>query len=106
MLCSYNYAVSAVLFGQAAGVVVRAEDVPRLEPWANFWLLWTGSRFLRSYLEAADTALFLPGTREELHVLLDCFLLERTLDELTFDLSTRPEWVRMPLRGLLQLLDK
>ncbi len=105
MVRSFHYCSSAVLLGQVAGMVVRPEDLPRLEPWANFWYLWVSSRFLRGYLETAGPVPFLPANRDELHVLLDSFLLEKTLHELAYDLTYRPGWAGIPLRGLLQLLD-
>lgn len=105
MLRSFHYCASAVLLGQATGLVLRPEDVVCLEPWANYWYLWVSSRFLKSYLQTAADAPFLPQTPPELQVLLDCYLLEKTVHELAYDLTNRPDWVRVPLRGLLQMLE-
>jgi len=38
-------------------------------------------------------------------VLLDAYLLEKALKELGHELNNRPDWVRVPLQGILQLLD-
>jgi maltose alpha-D-glucosyltransferase/alpha-amylase len=36
--------------------------------------------------------------------LLGLFVLEKALYELGYELNNRPDWVRIPLRGLLALL--
>jgi maltose alpha-D-glucosyltransferase/alpha-amylase len=38
-------------------------------------------------------------------VLLDAFVLEKAVYELNYELNNRPDWVRIPLRGILQLLE-
>jgi maltose alpha-D-glucosyltransferase / alpha-amylase len=37
-------------------------------------------------------------------VLLDVLVLEKTLYEINYELNHRPDWVDIPLRGLLQEL--
>ncbi len=102
MLRSFHYAAYAGLMGQAAGV--RPEDFEQLEPAAKYWFTWVAATYLRAYLEAADKALFLPKSKQELHTLLDIFLLEKAAYELGYELNNRPTWVRIPLEGILQLL--
>jgi maltose alpha-D-glucosyltransferase/alpha-amylase len=105
MLRSFHYAAYSALLGRAAGRVVRPEDLPMLEPWANYWHLSVSALFLKSYLELAGEAQFLPHGREELGALLDTYLLEKAVYELAYELNNRPDWVRIPLRGILQLLE-
>ena len=104
MLRSFHYASHAPLFGQAEGVVVRPEDLPRLEQWARFWYCWVSVAFLKGYLESAAEAAFLPESREEIQVLLDAFLLEKAIYELGYELNHRPTWVTIPAHGILDLL--
>jgi maltose alpha-D-glucosyltransferase/alpha-amylase len=102
MLRSFDYAAHTVLHGVAGDV--RPEDVPVLAPWARFWQQWASSAFLRAYLQtAADTPL-LPRTREDLARLLNVMLLEKNVYELGYELDNRPEWVRIPLAGILRAL--
>jgi maltose alpha-D-glucosyltransferase/alpha-amylase len=103
MLRSFHYATYAALLGQ--GVNVRPEDYPTLEPWAQFWYEWVGATFLRAYLEVARQGHFLPQEPEHLQILLDASLLEKALYELTYELNSRPDWVQVPLLGILQLLE-
>ena len=60
--------------------------------------------FLDAYLKAAAPAGFLPLAAEEVQLLLDAFLMEKALYELSYELNNRPDWVSIPLQGILQLL--
>jgi maltose alpha-D-glucosyltransferase/alpha-amylase len=48
--------------------------------------------------------MFVPREREELGTLLDVFLIEKAVYELGYELNHRPEWVSIPLRGILNIL--
>jgi predicted trehalose synthase len=75
-----------------------------MEPWMRFWTHWVSVTFLRAYLEAAWGAGFLPRTQEELRAMLELYVLDKAVYELQYELNNRPDWVRVPLWGLLQLL--
>ena len=83
---------------------VRPEDLGAVEPWARLWNVWMCSTFLDSYLEHAAPGGFLPANREELNILLNVYLFDKALYELGYELNNRPDWVRIPLTGILQLL--
>jgi len=104
MLRSFHYAPYAVVYGQSQGAVIREEDTAKLESGARFWQKWASAAFLRGYLERSSNAEHLPRTRDELRVLLDAHLLEKALYEIVYELNNRPEWVRIPIRGVLELL--
>jgi maltose alpha-D-glucosyltransferase/alpha-amylase len=101
MLRSYSYAAYAALFARAAN---QRLDFERLEPWARVWQIWVSASFLRGYLETAGPAPFLPLDPVQRRLLLDLFLLDKAFYELNYELNNRPEWVRIPLRGILELL--
>jgi predicted trehalose synthase len=60
--------------------------------------------FLRSYMSTAGTASFVPHNADDLEMELTTMLLEKALYELRYELNTRPDWVRIPLRGILDLM--
>jgi maltose alpha-D-glucosyltransferase/alpha-amylase len=105
MLRSFHYASRAPLTGEVGGSVVRPGDVTSLEPWADCWNGWVASAFLHGYLAVAKEGSFLPHTREELEVLLDVYLLEKAIYELGYELNNRPDWVKLPLLGILSLME-
>jgi maltose alpha-D-glucosyltransferase/alpha-amylase len=100
MLRSFSYAAYAALFAHAGG---HGADVERLEPWARAWQLWVGASFLRGYLATAGDAPFVPDDPGQCAALLNLFLIDKALYELQYELNTRPDWVRIPLRGLAEL---
>jgi maltose alpha-D-glucosyltransferase/alpha-amylase len=102
MLRSFDYAAYAGLFAITGD---RPADFQRLEPWARLWQQWTSAAFLRAYRASAAGAPFLPAQQESFAALLDTFLLDKALYELIYELNNRPDWVRIPLRGILGLLD-
>ncbi|MBV9494359.1 MAG: putative maltokinase, partial [Acidobacteria bacterium] len=104
MLRSFSYAPWAVIFGQAPGFVVRPEDRATLEAGAQFWQRCVSAAFLRSYLATASRGSFLPPTANEQQTLLEAYLLEKALYEIGYELNNRPDWIRIPLRGVLDLL--
>ena len=106
MLRSFHYAPYAVMFGQSPGAVIRPEDMAALEAGARFWYRWVSAAFLRAYLNESARGTHLPKTAEELQTLLDAHLLEKALYEIVYELNNRPEWVRIPLRGVLELLGR
>jgi maltose alpha-D-glucosyltransferase/alpha-amylase len=104
MLRSFHYAPYAVILGRAPGSVIRSEDVSALEAGARFWYRWVSAAFLRGYLAESARGSHLPKSREEIAVLLEAYLMEKALYEIRYELNSRPDWVQIPLRGLLQLL--
>ncbi|HWO94162.1 MAG TPA: putative maltokinase, partial [Dehalococcoidia bacterium] len=104
MLRSFHYAAYTALL-EADGAV-RDEDRPMLESWARVWHTWVSATFLRAYLETAAGASFLPADSGDLVTLLDAFIMEKAVYELGYELNNRPEWVRLPLQGILQLLEE
>jgi maltose alpha-D-glucosyltransferase/alpha-amylase len=104
MIRSFHYAGQSELLKRLAGGQVRREDAAALAPWVRAWDSWAAAAFLGSYLETATGASHVPTSRDELAGMLDAFLLEKALYELGYELNNRPDWVRIPLRGILQLM--
>jgi maltose alpha-D-glucosyltransferase/alpha-amylase len=104
MLRSFHYAVYNAWADRGVGGVLRPEDQKRLEPAAHFWYRCVAATFLKSYVEGSGVSVFLPRSDEELGLLLDVYMLEKALYEIGYELNSRPEWVHIPLRGVLDLL--
>lgn len=104
MLRSFHYAPHAVLLGQAPGSGIRSEDAATLEDAARFWHRWVSAAYLRAYLQRSAGSPHLPASANDVDVLLEIYLIEKTLYEIVYELNNRPEWVRIPIRGLLDLM--
>jgi len=104
MIRSFHYASYFALRGQAS-TALRPEDLPVLEQWAQAWFLWVSATFLKSYLELMADTPILPQSREEARIILEAYLLRKAIYELNYELNNRPDWVRLPLLGILQMLE-
>jgi maltose alpha-D-glucosyltransferase/alpha-amylase len=105
MLRSFEYASLAVLYGEVPGVIARREDWEALDVWARYWTRWVGAAFLGEYLRTAGDAPFLPKSRESLAVMLLTFVLDKAMSEVVYEINNRPNWLRIPLRGILQVME-
>jgi maltose alpha-D-glucosyltransferase/alpha-amylase len=106
MVRSLHYAgqAAALRLTRDLGIPVDASETERIDSWLIFWHRWVSRTFLDSYLVVADEASFLPGGRDEVSQLLDFFLLEKAIYELSYEANTRPGWVDIPARGILDIL--
>jgi maltose alpha-D-glucosyltransferase / alpha-amylase len=104
MVRSLHYVSHAVLFNHVPGIVTTQDADWRLERWAKAWYQWVSALFLRGYFETAGAAGCLPRTQQEIKALLDAYTLEKGLIEIEYELEHRPDWVRIPLHGILEHL--
>ncbi len=98
MLRSLDYVVSNALRKLAK---VNQDAVGQLEPWALIWKTWMSAEFLKAYRVVA--AGLIPTDDAVARQLLDLLTLEKALYELRYELDYRPEWVAVPIRGVLSL---
>jgi maltose alpha-D-glucosyltransferase/alpha-amylase len=100
MLRSLQYAsIAALRDGRH-----RPEDIVQLTTWARAWVQWSSASFLGGYLDRAANTQILPPSDAELEMLLHFFLVEKVVYEIGYEINNRPDWVEIPLRGLLALL--
>jgi maltose alpha-D-glucosyltransferase/alpha-amylase len=100
MLRSLGYASYQGLIAHTSR---RPEDWKSLEPWARLWEQSMAAEFLRAYRTTVDGAALLPSSDDAFRKLLGVFLLDKALNELSYELNNRPAWVRIPLLGILSL---
>ncbi len=100
MLRSFHYAAYHAIFSK----VVRPEDIPAMEKWAYFWYFWVSATFFKTYMNIAGQASFLPQAEAQLNILLRALSLEKAVYEVAYELNNRPDWVPIPLRGIMELL--
>jgi maltose alpha-D-glucosyltransferase / alpha-amylase len=105
MLRSYQYAAYSNLFSRLEATTVSPEEQASLRRWADFWAFWVSAAFLSSYREAAADAPFLPAGRADLETLLELFVLEKAVYEITYEMNNRPTWLGIPLSGVLRQIE-
>ena len=100
MLRSFHYAALTKLRSNH----IRPEDAVQLKPWAHYWPLWVSVTYLKGFLETTSEAMFMPKSREEISLFLNIYLLEKAVYELRYELNNRPDWVGVPIAGILEIL--
>jgi maltose alpha-D-glucosyltransferase/alpha-amylase len=100
MLRSFSYAAQAAFTAHAAR---RPQSAASLEPWAVLWERCVSAVFVNAYRAATHGARILPEDSATLARLLDAFVMDKALYELSYELGNRPTWVRIPLLGILSL---
>jgi maltose alpha-D-glucosyltransferase/alpha-amylase len=103
MLRSFHYVSYAALRGKTPTLFMESAPIPS-HSWAAFWSAWSTASFLQAYLAEARPGGFLPPDASQLRTLLRAYLLEKALYELRYELNNRPDWVKIPLEGILQLV--
>lgn len=100
MLRSFSYAANSTLM---AYTTRHPDDMASLEPWARLWEQAVSAEFLNTYRETAAGGGIVPVADEDFHRLLDACTIEKAVYELTYELNNRPNWIRIPLAGILAL---
>jgi maltose alpha-D-glucosyltransferase/alpha-amylase len=100
MLRSFNYAALSKLRNNS----IRPEDAVQLKPWARFWDFWVSVNYLKGYFETPANSTFMPKSQEEINLMLSVYTLAKAIYELAYELNNRPDWVDIPIAGILQVM--
>lgn len=101
MIRSYHYAVSAKLFESAETKGISSE---KLQIVSDRWYKLMRDTYMDAYLEAFGWPHPLFKSQNEINFLLLFFLLEKAVYELGYEISYRPSWVNIPLRGIVEVI--
>ena len=99
ILRSFDYAAYAVLFE------LPQKKMDKLEEWGMTWRDLARRSFLSGYFDetAAKEVRFLPASSETLNKILSAYEMDKAIYELNYELNNRPNWLRIPIRGLLSI---
>ncbi len=101
MLRSFHYAISTALLEKVASL---PEDAPLLQVWADQWYAYVAGGFLRAYLDVIKDVNLVPKAADAFEKLLRVFLIEKAVYEVGYELNNRPNWIAIPVHGILRLL--
>ncbi len=97
-------------FGYAARMTVQHESLGndefdrRLSAMAEDWEHRIGEIFLSGYFHGAGDCVAIPRDRDVFDSLLNLFLLEKVLYECVYELNNRPDWIGIPIAGLINIV--
>jgi maltose alpha-D-glucosyltransferase/alpha-amylase len=103
LIRSIEYSANAAL---ERALRPAGDEHGRLGPALTEWVSRASASFVAAYHEFMTNSALWPADRQAAGRMLDFFLLERIFDELEYELSQRPEWVRVPLTGALRILSQ
>lgn len=104
MVRSFHYAATIAL---SKHKMISTESFENLEALANLWYRVISTHFIKTYIKTLgkDNRL-LPEKIEDIRILLEAYLIHKAIYELNYELNTRPEWVSIPLKGILMITDE
>jgi maltose alpha-D-glucosyltransferase/alpha-amylase len=105
MLRSFHYASYSAMDRESHYKTGQENTTISLQPWAQYWYTWVSVAFLKSYLKHVRQAHLLPQKTDQMRLLLDAYLLGKATYEIGYELNNRPEWLKVPVHGILQLLE-
>jgi maltose alpha-D-glucosyltransferase/alpha-amylase len=104
MLRSLHYAAYAPLLRVLPENGIPTTGVSKLKTWAERWYSWASSVFLKEYFATSGDEGRFPRDANGRKRLLEVYLLEKAVYELGYELNNRPDWVGIPLEGILTIL--
>jgi maltose alpha-D-glucosyltransferase/alpha-amylase len=101
LIRSIDYSVTAAL-GRALNLA--PDEHGRLAAALTEWVDRSTTAFLAAYREVLTNSPLWPADPQAAGRMLEFFMLEQMLNELEYELAQRPEWLRVPLTGVLRIL--
>ena len=82
------------------------EDLPTLEKWAHQWFHYVSQLYLTAYLDKVQGQSFVPNKEAHIQLLLRTYTLEKAIYEIGYEMNARPQWLKIPIRGLLYVMEE
>lgn len=101
MVRSYHYAVAAKLFNSTE---TENMDAEKLQIVSDRWFKLIRDTYLDAYFETFGYPHALFKNNNEINFLLLVYLLEKAVYELGYEISYRPSWVKIPLKGIVDVI--
>jgi maltose alpha-D-glucosyltransferase / alpha-amylase len=103
LIRSIDYSATAAL---ERALQLASDEQGKLATALAEWRNRAAAAFLAAYREfMADQRLW-PADPQSAERMLTFFLIEKALHEIEYELNHRPDWLRVPLTGMLQLLSE
>lgn len=101
MIRSYHYAISAKMFNDPE---TAKFDPVRVQTAADRWYKLIQQTYMEKYLDTFGKPHPLFKNNNEINFLMLIYLLEKAVYELGYEISYRPDWVKIPLKGIVNVI--
>ncbi|STX27855.1 Trehalose synthase/amylase TreS [Legionella beliardensis] len=98
ILRSFHYALYTVLNNKTVFTTAHHFD-------AEEWYCWICHLFINTYLEYPGIKNLMPKDNNCFSLLLKALMFEKVLHEIEYEINNRPDWLHVPCKGLIQLLE-
>jgi maltose alpha-D-glucosyltransferase/alpha-amylase len=103
MLRSISYAAHSALLRSNTDHPDKLEGVKEvLADWEHV----AAAAFMEGYVAALEGVASVPVDAAQMHSLIDLFLIEKALYELRYEMNNRPDWLPIPVAGLMGILHR
>jgi maltose alpha-D-glucosyltransferase / alpha-amylase len=103
LIRSIDYSATAAL---ERALKVAHDEHGKLGAKLAEWRDRSVAAFLAAYRETMTNSRLWPADPDAARQMLDFFLLEKAFYEVEYELAHRPEWLRVPLTGVLRILSQ
>jgi maltose alpha-D-glucosyltransferase / alpha-amylase len=103
LIRSVDYSATAAL---ERALKVASDEQGRLGAALGGWRDRSVAAFLAAYREVMTNAELWPADPQAAERMLNFFLLEKAFYEIEYELAYRPEWLRVPVTGVLRILSQ
>ena len=106
MIISFHYVAYEGFF---ASHQINKSELRSLLPFADLWAHYIGGFFLKAYFEKVHGTAIIPKDQDDLEIVLNTFLIEKSLTHFIDNMETKPDFVVVSLhiiRSVLGLLEK
>jgi maltose alpha-D-glucosyltransferase / alpha-amylase len=76
------------------------ENRPKYVPFLRLWAHYMGGFFMKAYLDAVTGSHFVPADKSDFRVMVQTFLLEKSLNDLNHALNNKPASIVVPMRTI------
>jgi maltose alpha-D-glucosyltransferase/alpha-amylase len=103
LIRSIDYSATAAL---ERALHVASDEHGKLRTALAEWRDHATTAFLAAYREVMTDQRLWPADPHDAERMLNFFLLEKAFYEIEYELAHRPEWLRVPLTGMLRILSR
>ncbi len=103
MVRSYHYAMLMAL-RQVAEAGIDPETRAELASWTRALHSSLSHSFIAGYRQTTEGSVVVPPDPQHFRQLLDALVVEKAAYELAYEVNNRPDWVGIPLEGILGIL--
>jgi maltose alpha-D-glucosyltransferase/alpha-amylase len=101
MIISFHYVAYEGFF---ASHQINKDELRSLLPFAELWAHYISGFFLKAYFEKVQGTALIPKEKSDLEIVLNTFLIEKSLTHFIDNLDTKPDYVIVPLHIIRSVL--